>query len=116
MEYVLDYWFVVIPAALGLAWLVSAWVIWGSTRKAIAEAARADGLDPEHDDLRDWQMHTRWRWVCTYENALLVYHFPVIIPAALISRDNSGPRMTITIPLQACVYSAILWGISLLFN
>ena len=90
------------------------WVVWGSTRNAIAEAARADGLDPETDDLREWQMGTRWRWVRIYEMALILYHFPVIVPAALIARDDTAPRMTITIPLQACVYAVMLWAISLI--
>lgn len=115
MRLLADYWFVTVPLVLGLFWLLCSWVVFGPVLgKRMLAAARADGWDPERDYLGDWRRRGCWRWVRVFEVAFVAYHFPLILPTLLLSKNKTSPTSFVLIPVQAAMYVAVLWGINLL--
>jgi hypothetical protein len=107
------YWFVTVPVLLGLFWLVSMWLVHEVVRRAFIRELRAQGVDPALWDQIEWSLSDRSRLAHVASVAFSLYHLPVLAPGLMRSTDGIGIRVWIVVPVQAAVYSALLWGVSL---
>jgi hypothetical protein len=87
--------------AFVLAEVVSYFLIWGAVRHRAAQAARGvpPAPHPSLEPVRGWRLA---------ELAVILYHFPILVPATMLRKDNIV-RPLVYYGFTPVLYSLVAW-------